>query len=175
MKIKTNSKYVKKDDIFVCIHDELEDRHKYIKDIKRASAIIVDKDIHKDGEIPLIKVKDTNDTLFDIYNNYYESPLKNLEIIGVTGTDGKTTTSSVIKQLLEHFEETAYLGTNGFIYKDKKIKEAQKMLLMRLIYGVAIFFVTTIVQVVFGLVAGAEGTADDSSICWSCVSNKGCK
>ena len=49
MKIKTNSKYVKKDDIFVCIHDELEDRHKYIKDIKRASAIIVDKDIHKDG------------------------------------------------------------------------------------------------------------------------------
>ena len=122
MKIKTNSKYVKKDDIFVCIHDELEDRHKYIKDIKRASAIIVDKDIHKDGEIPLIKVKDTNDTLFDIYNNYYESPLKNLEIIGVTGTDGKTTTSSVIKQLLEHFEETAYLGTNGFIYKDKKIK-----------------------------------------------------
>ena len=70
---------------------------------------------------------------------------------------------------------TIDLGKAVMAGEDKKIKEAQKMLLMRLIYGVAIFFVTTIVQVVFGLVAGAEGTADDSSICWSCVSNKGCK
>lgn len=121
MKIKTNSKYVKKNDIFVCIHDELEDRHKYIKDIKQASAIIVDKDVKKKGEIPLIKVNNTNDTLFDIYNTYYENPLKNLNLIGITGTDGKTTTAMIINQLLKFFEETAYLGTNGFIYKDKKI------------------------------------------------------
>ncbi|MGN0993211.1 MAG: UDP-N-acetylmuramoyl-L-alanyl-D-glutamate--2,6-diaminopimelate ligase [Bacilli bacterium] len=121
MNIKTNSKYVKKNDIFICTHDELEDRHNYIKDIKRASAIIVDKDIKKQGEIPLIKVNNTNDALYDIYSNYYENPLKNLNIIAVTGTDGKTTTASIIKQLLENFEETAYLGTNGFIYKEKKI------------------------------------------------------
>lgn len=67
---------------------------------------------------------------------------------------------------------TIDLGKAVMAGDDKKIKEAQKMLLMRLIYGVAIFFVTTIVQVVFGLVAGAEGS--DSSLCWQCVSNKGC-
>lgn len=121
MNIKTNSKYVKKHDIFICTHDELEDRHKYIKDVKNASAIIVDKDIEKQGKIPLIKVKNTNDALFDIYNKYYENPLNDLNIIAVTGTDGKTTTSCIIKDLLENFEETAYLGTNGFIYKGKKI------------------------------------------------------
>lgn len=122
MNIKTNSKYVKKNDIFVCIHDELEDRHKYIKDIKVASAIIIDKEVKNQRNIPLIKVKDTNDTLFNIYNNYYNEPLKNLNIIAVTGTDGKTTTAIIIKQLLDNFIDTGYIGTNGFIYKDNHIK-----------------------------------------------------
>lgn len=121
MKIKTNSKYVKKNDIFVCIHDELEDRHKYIKDIKKASAIIVDKDIKRKTKIPLIKVNNTNDTLFDIYNNYYQRPLNNLDIIAITGTDGKTTTSTIIQRLLNNYEEVAYLGTNGLQYKNKTL------------------------------------------------------
>ena len=122
MNIKTNSKYVKKNDIFICIHDELEDRHKYIEKIKKASAIIVDKDIKKDIKIPIIKVNNTNDTLFNIYNNYYSKPLQNLNLIGITGTDGKTTTAYLIRTLLNEFSHTAYLGTIGFYYKDKNIK-----------------------------------------------------
>lgn len=122
MNIKTNSKYVKKNDIFVCIHDEFEDRHKYIKDIKKANAIIIDKDINRNIKIPLIKVNNTNDTLFDIYNYYYSKPFDDINLIAVTGTDGKTTTAMIIKQLLDNYEDTAYLGTNGFIYKDKKFK-----------------------------------------------------
>lgn len=122
MRIRTNSKYVKKNDIFVCIHDELEDRHNYVKNIKKAGAIIVDKDVKSDNKIPLIKVNNTNDTLFQIYNDYYDKPLVNLNLIGVTGTDGKTTTSMIIKNLLNKYSNTAYLGTNGFIYKDKSKK-----------------------------------------------------
>lgn len=122
MNIKTNSKYVKKNDIFICIHDELEDRHKYIDKIKEASAIVIDKDINKKTNIPLIKVNNTNDTLFDIYNNYYSKPLENLNLIGVTGTDGKTTTAYIIKTLMNKFSQTSYLGTIGFHYKDKIIK-----------------------------------------------------
>ena len=122
MNIKTNSKYVKKNDIFICIHDELEDRHKYIESIHKASAIVVDKDIKKHTRIPLIKVSNTNDTLFNIYNNYYRNPLENLNLIGVTGTDGKTTTAYLIRTLLNKFTNTAYLGTIGFYYKDKIIK-----------------------------------------------------
>ena len=121
MNIKTNSKHVKKNDIFICIHDELEDRHKYIKDIKKASAIIVDKSVKSNTKIPIIEVSNTNDTLFDIYNEYYNKPLDNLNIIGVTGTDGKTTTAYIINELLNSFRLSAYLGTLGLYYKNKKI------------------------------------------------------
>ena len=118
--IKNNSKYVKKDDIFICTHDEYEDRHKYIKDIKKASAIIVDKDI-KVNNIPIIKVNNTNDTFFQIYNELYNEPIKNLNLIGITGTDGKTTTAYIIKELLDNIKNTAYLGTIGLLYKNEKI------------------------------------------------------
>ena len=122
MNIKTNSKYVKDNDIFICIHDELEDRHKYIKDIKKASAIIIDKNITSDKNIPFIKVMNTNNTLFDIYNRFYKYPLNNINIIGITGTDGKTSTGTILKELLQNFTSTSYLGTNGFSYKDVAIK-----------------------------------------------------
>lgn len=121
MNIKNNSKYVKKSDIFICTHDETEDRHKYIKDIKNASAIIVDKDIIYNNNIPIIKVNNTNDTMFQIFNNYYQEPLKNLNIIGITGTDGKTTTAYIINQVLNMIKNSAYLGTLGFIYNNKTI------------------------------------------------------
>lgn len=122
MNTKTNSKEVKKNDIFFCIHDELEDRHKYIKNIKKAKAIVIDKEIDTNTKIPLIKVKDTNDAYFYTCNKYYNNPLKNLNLIAITGTDGKTTTSLIIKQILNNYEETAYLGTNGFHYKNIKEK-----------------------------------------------------
>ena len=122
MNIKTNSKYVKKNDIFICTHDEYDDRHKYINDITRASLIITDKDIYTESKIPIVKVNNTNDTLFEIYNKYYDYPLDNLNLIGITGTDGKTSTSVIIKNLLSNFVDTSYLGTLGFFYKDNFFK-----------------------------------------------------
>lgn len=119
--IKNNSKYVKKHDIFICTHDSTEDRHKYINNLKCANAIIVDKDV-SNTKIPIIKVNDTNDTFYQIYNTYYNNPLKNIDLIGITGTDGKTTTAYLIKEVLNKIDNTAYLGTLGFIYKNKIIK-----------------------------------------------------
>ncbi len=121
MNIKNNSKYVKKHDIFICTHDEENNRHNYIDNIKKASAIIVDQDINKNIKIPLIKVNNTNDTMFQIYNDYYNRPTEGLNIIGITGTDGKTTTAYIIKEILDNLYDTAYLGTLGLIYKDKKL------------------------------------------------------
>lgn len=66
---------------------------------------------------------------------------------------------------------TIDLGKAVMAGEDKKIKEAQKMLLMRLIYGVAIFFIVLIVQIVFGLVA--EQGASTSSTCFKCVASPG--
>ena len=64
---------------------------------------------------------------------------------------------------------TLDLGKAVMAGEDKKIKEAQGMLIKRLIYGVAIFFVVAIVQVVFGLV----DDADTSKACFTCIANRG--
>lgn len=67
---------------------------------------------------------------------------------------------------------TIDLGKAVMAGEDKKIKEAQKMLLLRLIYGVAIFFVVIIVKVVFGLI-GENVAGGDAAICFNCATNPG--
>lgn len=64
---------------------------------------------------------------------------------------------------------TLDLGKAVMAGKEDEIKSAQKMLIKRLIYGVAIFFVTTIVQLVFSLV-GENIKTGDSGVCFSCIS-----
>lgn len=71
---------------------------------------------------------------------------------------------------------TLDLGKAVMAGEDKKIKEAQKTFLMRLIYGIAIFFIFVLVEVVFGLL-GVETNEGDSKICWDCATkphNKSC-
>lgn len=120
-KIATNSKKIKKNDIFICIHDEMLDRHKFIEEAsKKASVLVVDNQdnsLYKNIYVPIIKVNDTNETLFQVVNTYYNYPFYKLKLIGVTGTDGKTTTANMIYQLLNNFYKCAYLGTNGFYFE----------------------------------------------------------
>ena len=71
---------------------------------------------------------------------------------------------------------TLDLGKAVIAGEDKKIKEAQKSFIKRLIYGVAIFFMFTVVEVIFGLL-GVETDKGDSKICWDCATkphNKSC-
>ncbi len=67
---------------------------------------------------------------------------------------------------------TIDLGKAVISGDDKKIKEAQKALISRIIYGVAIFFIVLIIQVVFGLVGGDADTTDN--VCFQCVGFRGC-
>lgn len=71
---------------------------------------------------------------------------------------------------------TLDLGKAVIAGEDKKIKEAQKIFIQRIIYGVAIFFIFVIVEVIFGLL-GVETNEGDSKICWDCATkphNKTC-
>lgn len=120
--IKTNSKHVNKNDIFICTHDNFN-RHQFIDDAinNGSGAIIVDEDLNCSYNVPIIKVCNTNDTLFQIANDFYKRPFDKLKLIGITGTDGKTTTASLTRDLLNNFYKCAYLGTNGFIVDDEVI------------------------------------------------------
>ena len=117
--IKIDSREVKKGDIFVAVKGFNIDHSLYIEDaIKNgAVAIITDKDFK--SNIPVLKVNDIEKTLIDICEKFYNFN-SNLKLIGVTGTDGKTTTATIIKRLLDKKEKTAYIGTNGIEYLNKK-------------------------------------------------------
>lgn len=110
--IKTNSQDVNKGDLFVCTKGANVDRHDFIEQAIKsgASAIVVSKDVNT--SVPAIKVKDTNKELIKILKKFYNNPLENLTLIGITGTDGKTTTAKIIQQLLGE-DICGYIGTLG--------------------------------------------------------------
>ena len=120
MNIKDDSRKINKGDIFVALK-KFHDGHEYVMDaIKNGASKVIVSD--GDYEVETIKVKDTHEYLVNyLYDNYYEK-IKNLKLIGITGTNGKTTTCFLIYQALNKLGiKCAYIGTIGF-YMDKKIK-----------------------------------------------------
>ena len=117
--IKINSKDIEPGDIFVCTMGVTADRHDFIDEAinNGASAIIVSKDIPAKS-VPLVKVKDTNLELRKLCAKFYDYPYEKAYMIGVTGTNGKTTVAELIYMLLG--DDTAYIGTNGRKYKGKQ-------------------------------------------------------
>ncbi|MBD9098975.1 UDP-N-acetylmuramoyl-L-alanyl-D-glutamate--2,6-diaminopimelate ligase [bacterium] len=118
--IKINSKEVKEGDIFVCTMGVTTDRHDFIDEAisNGACAVVVSKDVGVKS-VPIIKVADTNSYLRELCSKYYDYPYEKMEMIGVTGTNGKTTVAEIIYQLLG--DDCAYLGTNGRKWKNNSL------------------------------------------------------
>ena len=110
--IKINSKDVIPGDLFVCTMGVTADRHDYIEDAisRGASAVVVSQDISY--SVPTIRVENTNLELPRLASKFYDFPEKELKILAVTGTNGKTTVAEIIEHLLGN-ETCGYLGTNG--------------------------------------------------------------
>lgn len=119
--IKTNSKEVLPGDLFVAIKGFNVDHHEYIEDAidKGAVAIISEKEINT--QIPSVIVKDTNKVLPKILKKFYDNLEEKFTFVGVTGTDGKTTTSTIIHHILSKYYKCANIGTNGIYYEDLHI------------------------------------------------------
>lgn len=111
--IKVNSKVIEKGDLFFCTQGFSVDKHDYIEDAakKGAVAAITTKDIM--SSIPTIKVDDIDESLYDTLEKFYGYVNKSIKMIGVTGTDGKTTTSTIVYEILNQIEKCGYIGTNG--------------------------------------------------------------
>lgn len=122
-----NSQLTKKGDIFLCIRGEMSDGHKYAQDAvdKGAAAIFCEEELNIN--CPQIIVKDTKRTMAAIAAAFYDEPSKELNLIGVTGTNGKTTVTHLIQKILEeNNEKCALIGTLGYkLSSTDKYKDAK--------------------------------------------------
>ena len=122
IKYATDSRKVKQGQVFVAIKGHTVDGHKYINDaIKNgAIAIVGEEDLKLD--VPYTKVKSSEEYLKNTIIKEYAKTLEDLVIVGITGTNGKTTTSYITYQMLKALNvKVAYLGTIGFYYEDEVV------------------------------------------------------
>ena len=117
--LQNDSRKVKVGDTFIAIKGINGDGHNYIDDAisRGASKIICEHGNYDNCEI----VDDTNKYLREYIKNNYVDIIKNLKLIGITGTNGKTTTSYLIYQAMNIVGiRCAYIGTIGF-YMNRKM------------------------------------------------------
>jgi len=119
--ITCNSKKVKKDFIFVAICGQQFDGNDYIDEaIKNGAAIIYTENDIKNKEVPIIKVENSRIKLAELLNEFYGYPTEDMKIIGVTGTNGKTTTTHIIDNIFkEANKKTALIGSLGLKIDDE--------------------------------------------------------
>ena len=99
-----DSRNVKEDAVFVCLSGSRMDGHEFIGEVikKGAKAVIVEKDVVvTEEEVTVIKVKDSRYALSLMSAAYFDYPAEKLTTIGITGTKGKTTTTYMIKSILD--------------------------------------------------------------------------
>lgn len=111
--IKTNSKEVNEGDLFVCIKGVTTDRNKFINEAIDHGAKALVTSLNIKTKVPVIHVNNPNKELANICSKFYDYPQNKLDLIGITGTNGKTSVASIIKDLID--KDCGYLGTNGII------------------------------------------------------------
>ena len=112
--------------LFVALRGMNVDGHNFISaGIKRGANAVLCEEIPEGLEaegITFVVVRDSRRALAEVSHRFYDYPTKGLNVIGITGTNGKTTTTYLIKSIYEEAgEKTALIGTTGIIIDDEFI------------------------------------------------------
>ncbi len=111
LNITDDSRKVQKGSLFVCVKGPVSDGHNYAKQALEngAEIIVCERDLGLDNQIVLA---DTHAALAEICGNWFDNPQNKLKIIGVTGTNGKTSVCYMLKNILEYVgNKTGLIGT----------------------------------------------------------------
>ena len=103
-KIDFDSRKIELNDVFVAIRGTLSDGHDYIEKALALGAIAVICEEFPSvivNGVTYVKVKDSNEALAFLAANYYDNPSENIRLVGITGTNGKTTIASLLYQLFK--------------------------------------------------------------------------
>ena len=112
--VSYDSRRVAAGHLFVAVEGYETDGHRYIPAAIAAGAACVLCQREPEGDIPFVRVADSRGALAQIGENWYGSPAEKLTLIGVTGTNGKTTTTYLLKDILEKCRgaKVGLIGTN---------------------------------------------------------------
>ena len=122
--LANDSRIVSEGSVFVCISGAVVDGHKFIDDVveKGAVAVIVEREVEAPEHVTVIKVDDTRYALALASAAYFGYPAEELKVIGITGTKGKTTTTYMVKSILEGVgHKVGLIGTIEAIIGDEVI------------------------------------------------------
>lgn len=151
--ISYNSKNTRPDDIFVCLSGEHVDGHEFAEEAvdNGASVCVVERRLNLD--VPQIVVSDSAEALAQIADILYNHPSQKLNIIGVTGTNGKTTVTHLIQKIYEsNQQECALIGTLGYktsstdTYHEAKHTTPQAPDLQRILYKINTRYIPNVVM-----------------------------
>lgn len=120
--IMYDSRIEAKDSIFFAIKGKVNDGHSFINTaIKNGATCIVysDESILKQYGITYIYSDDVTNAYVTFSNAFYGYPSDKLNCIGVTGTNGKTTISWIVRSIISKFNKCGYIGTMGYYYGKK--------------------------------------------------------
>ncbi len=122
--IKDDSRKVEENDLYIAKVGTTSNSHKFIPDAikKGAKAIVIEQDIEVEEDVTVIKVKSSRIAMAYISATYFDYPAEKLITIGVTGTAGKTSTTSILKKMLEEDgNRVGLIGTIGAFIDQTKI------------------------------------------------------
>ncbi len=119
-----DSREVEEGSVFVCISGSVSDGHDFIPEVAEsgAAAVVVEKDVKAPEGLTVIRVSDTRFALALMSAAYFDYPAEKIRVIGITGTKGKTTTTYMIKSILENVGyKVGLIGTIEAIIGDETI------------------------------------------------------
>lgn len=121
--ITSDTRYLRPGDLFIPQKGANFDEGDFIIEaVQKGAAAIVTTRPHYHSTIPIIVRKNSFSELKRCLKSFYGSPWNDITMIGVTGTDGKTTTASMINYLINQISTCAYVGTNGIQYQNNHCK-----------------------------------------------------
>ncbi|MBP1743715.1 MAG: UDP-N-acetylmuramoyl-L-alanyl-D-glutamate--2,6-diaminopimelate ligase [Firmicutes bacterium] len=127
-KLEYDSRKIGEGDAFVCVKGYQTDGHGYAGSAaeKGAKVIICQDEVAAEPGITYVRVEDTRKALAVAASNFYGNPKDRLKLIGVTGTNGKTTSTFIIKSILEAAGfKTAIIGTIANYIGERKLEASR--------------------------------------------------